>query len=137
MDDSHTPLVLEARALLVAAEQLEHAAGSRASVAEVAGILACVEPALRALDRVYEEAARSIIPSGDGHESASARLARAAAEWPRQRGGAVPSHEQLVRVLSSLHDAAAALRFAAAGTSHAREVIERTPRVASQMRSAA
>lgn len=134
MDESQLPMLRAARALLSAAEQLERDADGRESATAVASALAYVEPALRALGRGCELAARSIIPAPDPHESPSTRLARAAAEWP---GSTVPSHEELVRVLSSLHDASAALRFAATTASDAREVLASKLPAASRMRTAA
>jgi hypothetical protein len=134
MNESQLSILESARALLSAAEQLEREFGSLEAAPTFAPALAHVEPALRALGRACELASRTIIPSPDPYESPSARLARAAAAWP---GATVPSHEALVRILSSLHDAAAALRFAETTTSCAREVLASKLPAAPRMQTAA
>jgi hypothetical protein len=137
MNNSGTRMLDEAQALLSAAQQLERHAGDRASATAVAPALTCVERALQALSRACEGAARSIIPPSGAHETSSARFARVAAEWPVQPGGAPPSYERQVRVLSSLDDAAAALRAAERSTARAREVVASTVPAATQIRAAA
>lgn len=134
MNESQLSLLESAQALLSAAEQLEHDVGSFEAAHAFAPALAYVEPALRALGRACELAARTIIPSPDPYERPSIRLARAAAEWP---GATAPSHEALVGILSSLHAAAAALRFAETTTSDARGVLASKLPATLQMRSAA
>jgi hypothetical protein len=137
MDDSGNRLLREAQLLLSAAQQFERHAGDRASATAVAPALASVERALQALSRACEGSARSIIPPSAVHESSSARFARAAAAWPSELGGAAPSHEEQTRLLSSLHDAAAALRVAATSTARAREIVASKVPTASRMRAAA
>jgi hypothetical protein len=137
MDDPGSRLLREAQVLLAAAQQFEREAGDRASAPAVAPALASVEQALQALGRACDGAARAIIPPSPLHESSSARFARAAAAWPSELGGAAPSYEGQVRLLSSLHDAAAALRVAATNTARAREVVASKVPAASRMRAAA
>jgi hypothetical protein len=137
MDDSGNRLLREAQVLLSAAQQFERHAGDRASATTVAPALALVEQALQALSRACEGAARSIIPPSATHESSSARFARAAAAWPLELGGAAPSYEEQARLLSSLHDAATALRVAATSSARAREIVASKVPAASRMRAAA
>jgi hypothetical protein len=137
MDDPGNRLLQEAQVLLSAAQQFERDAGDRSSATAVAPALACVEQALQALSRACEGSARAIIPASALHESSSTRFARAAAAWPSELGGAAPSYEQQVRLLSSLHDAAAALRVAATSTARARDIVASKVPAASRMRAAA
>jgi hypothetical protein len=131
MDDPGTQLVRDARALLSAAQQFERDAGDRAAATLVAPALVCVERTLRALSDACEAATRSIIPTGDIRESSTARFARAAADWPGSLDGSAPSYEEQVRLLSSLHDAAAAIRIAERRTPQARKVVAAKVAVAS------
>ncbi len=137
MDDSQNRLLREAEVLLSAAQQFERHAGDRASATAVAPALTCVEQALQALSRACEAAAHSIIPPSAVHEPSSARFARAAAAWPVELGGAAPSYEEQVRLLSSLHDAAAALRVAARNSARARDIVASKIPAASRIRAAA
>jgi hypothetical protein len=137
MDDSGNRLLREAHVLLSAAQQFERDAGDRASATAVAPALASVEQALQALSRACEASALSIVPPSAVHESSSARFARAAVAWPLELGGAAPSYEEQARLLSSLHDAAAALRVAATSTARAREIVASKISAASRMRAAA
>jgi hypothetical protein len=137
MDDSGNRLLREAQVLLSAAQQFERDAGDRASATAVAPALASVEQALQALGRACEGSARSIIPPSAVHESSSARFARAAVAWPSELGGAAPSYEEQARLLSSLHDAAAALRVAATTIARARATVAAKVPSGSRMRAAA
>lgn len=137
MDDPGNRVLREAQVLLSAAQQFERDAGDRASATAVAPALASVEQALQALSRACEGSARAIIPPSAVHESSSTRFVRAAAVWPSELGGAAPSYEEQVRLLSSLHDAAAALRGAATNTARAREIVASKVPAASRMRAAA
>jgi hypothetical protein len=136
MDDSGTRLLQEAHLLLSAAQQIELDAGDRASATAVAPALTCVDQALQALGRACEAAARSIVPPCDVQETSSARFARAAADWPVQAGVTAPSYEEQARLLSSLHDATAAVRTAAKSTARARDIVASKIPAASRMRAA-
>jgi hypothetical protein len=137
MDDPGNRLLREAQVLLSAAQQFERDASDRASTTAVAPALGFVEQALQALSRACEASARAVIPPSAVHESSSARFARAAAAWPSELGGAAPSYEEQVRLLSSLHDAAAALRVAATHTARARQVVASKVPANSRMQAAA
>jgi hypothetical protein len=100
-------------ALRAAARQLHDAVAEPAGAPAVPAALRAIEDALTTLSRTCYAAAHSFVPLADGDESIAQRYSRAAATWPSPRGGAGPSHEQQARVLSSLHDAGAALRAAA------------------------
>jgi hypothetical protein len=130
-------LVHDAHALLAAAQQLQRDAGDRSSATAVAPALLFVEQALHALGGACEDAAHSIVPAGNAHESTSLRFARAAADWPGAPGTPAPSYEEQVRLLSALHDAAAALRVAEHRTAQAREIVAAKVSTAPEMRAAA
>jgi hypothetical protein len=123
MDNVTTRMLGDARRLLSAAEQLEHDAGARESATMVAPVLDCVELTLKALSHTCDSAVHSLVPSLGVAEPWSARFARAAADWPLTPVDAAPSFEQLARLVSSLHQAAAALRVAANSTARARDVV--------------
>ena len=123
MDDVRTRMLGDARRLLAAAEQLEHDGGGRECATVVAPVLDCVEQTLKALSHMCESAVHSIVPAAGVAESWSARFARAAADWPLTSVDATPSFEELARLVSSLHQAAAALRVAAHSTARARDVV--------------
>ena len=123
MDNVTTRMLGDARRLLSAAEQLEHDAGARESATMVAPVLDCVELTLKALSHTCDSAVHSLVPSLGVAEPWSARFARAAADWPLTPVDAAPSFEQLARLVSSLHQAAAALRVAASSTARARDVV--------------
>jgi hypothetical protein len=137
MEDPAAHLVYDAHALLAAAQHLQRDAGDRSSATAVAPALLFVERALHALGGACENAAQSIIPAGDAHESTPLRLARAAADWPGAAVTSAPSYEEQVRLLSALHDAAAALRVAERRTAHAREVVASTVASGPDLRAAA
>jgi hypothetical protein len=86
---------------------------------------------LHILSRTCYAAAHSFVPLGRHGESITERYVRAADEWPAARDGRGPSYEQQTRVLSSLHDAGAALRTAAGHSARAAgnlgETIEPAP----------
>ena len=127
----------EARSLLTAAERLERDAGSRGSVTVVSAVLACVEQTLNALSHTCDNAVHSIVPPCSAHETTSARFARAADDWPLTNPVAAPSYEELARLMSSLHQAADALRIAAKTTARAREIVAAEFPAATSMRAAA
>jgi hypothetical protein len=114
MSDATSRFAEDALTLQSAAERLHDDTLDRACAPLVPAALTAVEHTLRILSRTCYAAANSFIPLGAQSESIAARYARAAGEWPNARGGQGPSHEQQARVLSSLHDAGAALRSAAA-----------------------
>ena len=113
MTDPATRLASDADALRSAADRLHRDAVDPACATLVPAVLIAVEDALTALSRTCYGAAHSFIPPGNSNDSNADRYARAATTWPSPRDGAGPSHEQQARVLSSLHDAGAALRTAA------------------------
>ena len=123
MDNVTMRMLRDARSLLSAAEQLEHHAGGRDSATVVAPVLDCVGLTLKALSHTCESAVHSLVPSAGVAEPWSARFARAAADWPLTSVDATPSFEELARLVSSLHQAAAALRAAANSTARACDVI--------------
>ena len=88
--------------------------------------LDAMQDALTTLSHSCYAAAHSFVPLGDGDESMAERFARSATSWPSPRGGAGPSYEQQIRVVSSLHDAAAALHAAAAHCARASRQIAAT-----------
>jgi hypothetical protein len=137
MDEPVTRTLEEAQTLLLAAESLERNIGAPAWDIAVAPALTYMEQALQALSRVCEGAACSIVPRGEVHESWAVRFTRAAASWPVRPGGMPPSYEQQVRLMSSLHEAAATLRVAAESTAHARDMVAAEVPPASRMRGAA
>jgi hypothetical protein len=137
MEDPGARLVYDAHALLAAAQHFQRDAGDRSSVTAVAPALLFVERALHALSGACENAAHSIIPAGDAHESTTSRFARAASDWPGAPGTPAPSYEEQVRLLSALHEAAGALRVAQRRTAEAREVVDSKVASAPELRAAA
>jgi hypothetical protein len=113
MYDSPSRLADDALALQSIAERLHDDTLHRECAPLVPAALAAIEQALRTLSRTCYAAAQSFVPLGSHGESIAERYARAAEEWPAARDGDGPAHEQQARVLSSLHDAGAALRAAA------------------------
>jgi hypothetical protein len=114
MSDAISRLAEDALTLQSAAERLHDDTLDRACAALAPAALGAIEHTLRILSRTCYAAANSLIPFGAHGENIAERYARAAGEWPNARDGQAPSHEQQARVLSSLHDAGAALRAAAA-----------------------
>jgi hypothetical protein len=96
-----------------AARRLHDHAADPACAQLVPAALDAIEDALSTLSRTCYAAGRSLVPLGDSGDGIAERFARAAASWPSPRGGAAPSYEQQACVLSSMHDAGAALRVAA------------------------
>jgi hypothetical protein len=121
MSDPTSRLVEDALTLQSTAERLHDDALDRACAPLIPAALGAIEHTLRILSRTCYAAANSFVPLGAHCESISERYARAAGEWPNARAGRGPSHEQQARVLSSLHDAGAALRAAAAHCDRASE----------------
>jgi hypothetical protein len=113
MTDPVSRLIQDADALRAAAEQLHEDAADPACAAAVPAALGAIDEVLSTLSRTCYAAAHSFVPLGNHDMSIAERYARAATTWPYPRDGAGPSHEQQARVLSSLHDAGAALRSAA------------------------
>jgi len=113
MTDPTVRLDKDADALRAAAERLHDDTLDPACAPRIPAALEAINDALTTLSRTCYAAAQSFIPLGDGEGAMSDRYARAAATWPSPRGASGPSHEQLARVLSSLHDAGAAVRAAA------------------------
>jgi hypothetical protein len=114
MSDPTSHLAEDALTLLSTAQRLHDDTLDRACAPLVPAALTAIEQTLRVLSRTCYAAASSFVPLGAHGESIAERYARASGEWPSARGGHGPSHEQQARVLSSLHDAGAALRAAAA-----------------------
>jgi hypothetical protein len=113
MNDPATRVAADTDALRSAAQRLHDIAADPACAAMIPLALEAVEDALTTLSRASYAAAHALIPPGSSGDSIAARYARAATTWPSPRAGG-PSHEQQARVLSSLHDAGAALRAAGA-----------------------
>ena len=107
------PTTRVADALRSAAERLHDDAADPDCAQYLPAALDAIEDALTMLSRTCYAAGHSLVPLGDTGGSIAERYAHAAKMWPSPRGGAGPSHEQQARVLSSLHDAGAALRSAA------------------------
>lgn len=103
----------DADALRSAAERLHVDTLDPAYAPRIPAALKAIDDALATLSRTCYAAAHSFIPLGGVDDTISDRYARAAATWPAPRGGSGPSYEQQARVLSSLHDAGAAVRAAA------------------------
>jgi hypothetical protein len=103
----------DADALCSAAERLHDDTLDPACAPGIPAALKAIDDALTTLSRTCYAAAQALIPVGGGEDSISDRYARAAATWPSRRGETGPSHEQQANVLSSLHDAGAAVRAAA------------------------
>jgi hypothetical protein len=133
MSDATTRFAEDASTLQSAAERLHDDALDRACAPLVPAALMAVEDTLRVLSRTCYAAANAFIPPGEG---IAERYARAADEWPNARGGRGPSHEQQARVLSSLHDAGAALRAAAAHCRRASENVAGTMEPAAETHAA-
>lgn len=121
MSDATFRLAEDAVSLQSAAERLHDDTLDRACAPLVPAALEAIEHTLRILSRTCYAAAHSFVPLGGHGESVAERYARAASEWPTPRAGRGPSHEQQARVLSSLQDAGAALRAAAAHCERASE----------------
>jgi hypothetical protein len=113
-------------AIRSAAQRLHDDAADPACAELVPATLEAMQDALTTLSRSCYAAAHSFVPLGDGDESMAERFARAATSWPSPRGGAGPSYEQQIRVMSSLHDAGAALRAAAGHCARAARQIAAT-----------
>src|SRR5262245_45379830 len=126
MDDSRIRLALDSLTLLSAAERHQKAVGDRARAAFLPATLDCFGQAQHALGRGCRTGANALIPPGEPHESISCRYARAAASWPGARAGSGPSHERQAELLASLHDAAAALRTAAAYRARTSDLVAAT-----------
>jgi hypothetical protein len=116
----------DALALQSAAERLHQHSLDRDCAPLVPGALSAIEQTLRILSRTCYAAGHSFVPLGGPGENIAHRYARAAEEWPSARGGRGPSHEQQARVLSSLHDAGAALRATAAHCARAGDNLAQT-----------
>ena len=114
MNDPASRVADDVDALRSAAQRLHDDAADPACAALVPAALDAIEDALTTLSRTCYTTAHAFVPLGKGETSIAERYARAATTWPSPRGGTGPSHEQQARVLSSLHDAGAALRAAAA-----------------------
>lgn len=126
MNDPASRLAYDADALRSAAQRLHEHALDPACAALVPVTLAAIEDALTVLSRAPYAGAHAFIPPGNSNDSIARRYARAATTWPSPRGGVGPSHEQQARVLSSLHDAGAALRSAATHCGRAAENLAAT-----------
>jgi hypothetical protein len=126
MHSHRTPLADDASALLSAATRLRDDATEPASVGLIASSLSDVEEALRALSGATRDVADALIPPGGIDESVSRRYARAATSWPRDGGGAPPSHERQAQILTALHDAGATLRASAECCRRARDILDST-----------
>jgi hypothetical protein len=114
-----------ADALRSAAQRLHDHTLDPACAALVPVTLVAIEEAVTTLGRAAYAAADALVP-GNRDDSIADRYARAAAIWPSPRGGIGPSHDQQARVLTSLHDAAAALRAAAGRCGRAAENVTAT-----------
>ena len=131
MNDATTRLTGHALALQSAAERLHEDTLDRECAPLVPAALEAIEHTLHILSRTCYAAAHSFVPLGGQGASITERYVRGADEWPAARDGRGPSYEQQARILSSLHDAGAALRTAAghcgrAGNNLA-ETMEPTP----------
>ena len=113
MTDPSVRLDDDADALRSAADRVHDDTLDPTCAPGIPAALKAIDDALTTLSRTCYAAAHSFIPVGDGESTISDRYARAAATWPSPRGGSGPSYEQQARVLSSLHDAGAAIRAAA------------------------
>jgi hypothetical protein len=114
MTDPARRLADNADALRSAAQRLHDDTVDPACASFVPATLNAIEDALTTLSRSCFAAAHVFVPLGSRDTSIAERYGRAAATWPSPRSGTGPSHEQQARVLSSLHDAGAAVRAAAA-----------------------
>jgi hypothetical protein len=113
MTDQSVRLDNDAAALRAAAERVHVDTLDPACAPGAPAALKAIDDALITLSRACYAAAHSFIPLGDIEHTISDRYARAAATWPSPRSASGPSHEQQALVLSSLHDAGAAVRAAA------------------------
>jgi hypothetical protein len=113
MTDPSVRLDNDADALRSATQRLHDDTLDPACAPGIPALLNAIDDALITLSRTCYAAAESFIPLGAGEDTISDRYTRAAATWPSPGGGNGPSHEQQARVLSSLHDAGAAVRAAA------------------------
>jgi hypothetical protein len=114
MKDPTSRLADDADAIRSTAQRLHDQAADPACAPLVPAALEAIEDALTKLSRTCYTMAHAFVPLGDSDTSIAERYARAAMAWPSPRGGTGPSHEQQARVLSSMQEAAAALRAAAA-----------------------
>jgi hypothetical protein len=126
MTDPASRLADNADTLRSAAQRLHNETVDPACAAFVPATLNAIEDALTTLSRTCFAAANVFVPSGDSDTGIAERYARAATAWPSPRSGTGPSHEQQARVLSSLHDAGAALRAAAAHCGRAADNLSAT-----------
>jgi hypothetical protein len=126
MTDPTVRLDNDADALRSAAHRLHDATLDPACAPRIPAALKAMDDALTTLSRTCYAAAQSFIPLGGGNDRITDRYACAAATWPSPRGGSGPSHEQQARVLSSLHDAGAAVRAAAGHCGRAASNLEAT-----------
>jgi hypothetical protein len=113
MNAATSRLADDALALQSVAERLHDDTLDRDCAPLVPAAMTAIEQTLRTLSRTCYAAAHTFVPLGSHDESISERYARAAMEWPTARAGHGPAYEQQARILSSLHDAGAALRTAA------------------------
>jgi hypothetical protein len=114
MTDPASHLADNADALRSAAHRLHDDTVDPACAILVPATLDAIEDTLTTLSRTCYAAAHAFVPLASCDTRIAERYARAATMWPSPRGGTGPSHEQQARILSSLHDAGAALRAAAA-----------------------
>jgi hypothetical protein len=126
MTDPVSRLVHDADALRSAAQRFHDDAADPACAAVVPTALAAIEDAVYTLSRTCCAAAHAFVPLRNSGTSIAERYARAATTWPSPRDGVGPSHEQQARVLSSLHDAAAALRNAGGHCGRAAVILDAT-----------
>jgi hypothetical protein len=126
MTDPASRLAECADALRSAAQRLHDHALDPACAASAPVTLVAIEDALTVLSRTAYAAAHAFVSLGNSDDSIAERYARAATMWPSPRGGVGPSHEQQARVLSSLHDAGAALRAAAEHCGRAAQTLAAT-----------
>ena len=114
MTDRHRPLDDDADALRSAAERLHDDALDPTCAPRIPAALKAIDDALTTCSAAPVTPLHiPLSPWGARREHQRAAYARAAATWPSRRGGSGPSYEQQARVLSSLHDAGAAVRAAA------------------------
>jgi hypothetical protein len=112
MNDPASRLADDADALRATAQRLHDHVLDPAYAASIPATLTAIEDALTVLSRTAYAAAHALVPTGDRDDGIADRYERAASVWPSPRGGVGPTHEQQARVLTSLHDAGAALRAA-------------------------
>ena len=126
MTDPVNRLIHAANALRSASRQLHDDAEDPACAAAIPTALAAIEEAVFTLSRTCYAAAHAFVPLGDSGTRIAERYARAATTWPSPRDGVGPSHEEQARILSSLHEAGAALRNAARHCSRAADNLAAT-----------